>query len=104
MADFSIIQGESRSFDIDATNFGTIDAFKVELGQNNATKVKFKWPVTEGYEPLAKNGSVFTASMTTAITELMLSIYDLELTAFLNGQEIGKAIKKDFVQVKKQNS
>ena len=102
MADLTIIQGESRSIDIDATEFGTIDAFQVELSNNNRTEVKFKYPNTAGFEPLVKVGAVYTAYLTTAITNNLLGLYSLELTVFNGTQESGKAKHDDFMLVNQQ--
>lgn len=102
MADLTIIQGESRSIDIDATEFGTIDAFQVELSNNNRTAVKFRYPNTDGFEPLTKIGNVYTAQLTTAITNNLLGLYALELTVFNGTQESGKAKHDDFMLVNQQ--
>lgn len=99
---FEKIQGDSFTFNVDATNFGTIDGLLIEIGQNNSAKVKFKWPDTDGYEKLTKVGDVYTAAMTTAITELLLGMYDLEVTRILNGQENGKKIIQEFMLISKQ--
>ena len=103
MADFTITQGKSIAVNIDATNYGAIDAFQVELGQNNGTKVKFRYPATTGYNTLVKNGNVYTANLLTVITLAMLGRYDLELTAFIGVEEVGKDKKLDFMFVEKQN-
>ena len=103
MADFKIPQGKSIAVNIDATNYGAIDAFQVELGQNNGTKVKFRYPATTGYHTLIKNGNIYTANLLTVITLTMLGRYDLELTAFIGVEEVGKDKKIDFMYVEKQN-
>lgn len=102
MADFTIIQGESRDFNVDAAEFGLIDAFQIELSNNNRTAVKFRYPATTGFETLVKVGSVYTAYLTTAITNNLLGLYSLELTAFSGTQETGKAGHDDFMLVNQQ--
>ena len=103
MAITTITQGKSIAVNIDATNYGAIDAFQVELGQNNGTKVKFRYPTTTGYHTLVKNGNIYTANLLTVITLSMLGRYDLELTAFIGVEEVGKDKKLDFMFVEKQN-
>ena len=103
MAYFTIIQGKHVNFTIDATNYGTIDAFNVELGQNNSTKVKYRWPTTDGFHPMVNNNGVFTVNIHTTVSRELLGIYDLELTAELSGEEVGHDISADFMLVKRQN-
>ena len=102
MADFTIIQGESRSINIDATEFGTIDAFQVEITSNNRAAVKYRYPTTTGYNALTKVNSTYTAQLTTAITSELLGLYALELTAFAGTEETGKTIHSDFMLVNQQ--
>lgn len=102
MANFTITQGKSISVNIDATNYGAIDAFQVELGQSNGAKVKFRYPAATGYNTLIKNGDVYTTNLLTSITQGMLGIYDLELTAIIGDEEVGKDKHADFMYVEKQ--
>lgn len=103
MADFTIPQGKSIAVNFDATNYGVIDAFQVELGRGNSTKVKFRYPATTGFKTLTKVGNVYTANLLTAITSAMLGTYDLELTAFVGVEEVGKDKRLDFMYVENQN-
>lgn len=101
MADLTIIQGQSLPIDVNAANFGTIDALQVEIVQGNSAKVKYKYPTTTGYEELTKVGNVYTAQLTTAISSNLLGLHKLEITAFVGTQE-KKGIAEDFLMVNQQ--
>ena len=103
MADLTILQGQNLPISIDATNFGAITALQVELSINGNAEVKFKYPETEGYNLLIIDGNNYTAILTTEITNAMLGLYRLEITAFNGDQEIAKQDKKDFLQVNQQS-
>ena len=102
MADLTIIQGRALPINIDGTNFGTIDALQVELVQGNNSAVKFRYPATIGFEALTKVNDAYTAQLTTAITNNLLGLYNLEITAFVGTQETAKGTASDFIMVNQQ--
>ena len=60
MAKTTIVQGQSRTNKWNADTTGnTFDAIEIELTQNNKAAVKWRWPDTDGFEKLTKDGALY---------------------------------------------
>lgn len=103
MAALTILQGLQTPIDFDATAFGIIDAFQVELKMSNKAVLKWRYPTTTGYQSLTKVGDVYAAVILTADSSNLLGLYGVEATGFLGTAEVGKASNEDYLLVNKQS-
>lgn len=103
MADIIIPQGLQTPIDFDATAYGVIDAFQIELRKGNSAVLKWRYPTTTGYQALTKVGDVYTAVILTADSSNLLGLYGVETTGFVGTAEVGKAINNDYLLVNQQS-
>jgi uncharacterized repeat protein (TIGR01451 family) len=97
------LQGDTISFTVNATNFGTIDSLTVEVFKDNVTVVKFKDPAATGFLALVKAGANYTGVILPATSLLMEGMYGIELTA-TNGTVVQKAKNDTFILINKEAS
>lgn len=103
MAITTIIQGQSRINKWNADTTGnTFDAIEIELTKNNKSVIKWRWPDTEGFENMTKDGNLFWFNLTTPQSLLLLGNYSLEYAYITGGNAEEKNIVPDFLYVKEQ--
>ena len=94
-----ILQGHSLDFTVDATNYGDTVAFEVQVYTGNAVAQKFRYPETDGFAPLVKNGYIYEGVLTSAMTDTMLGIYGLIPIGVVEVGEDKKGFNPEFVKV-----
>lgn len=91
MAYTELIAGEARSgWTVDLSEFATPTSVLVEISQNKETILKYMYPETEGYSTLTKTDDVYSFDLTTAQTENLRGLYDMEVTLFDGTSQFAK--------------
>lgn len=103
MSKTTIVQGQSRKNKWNADTTGnTFDAIEIELTQNNRAAVKWRYPDTDGFETLTKDGALYWFNLTTELSMTLIGTYALEYAYIINGNAEEKNIVPDFLYVKEQ--
>lgn len=74
------IAGQTVTLSSDLTSISPFDSVIFEIGQYNNKKLQYKYPSTEGYKTISKNGNIYSFVMTSEDTANFLGVYGVELT------------------------
>lgn len=93
MAFENFIQGEPIPYSMDLTSaVGVIDfdAVLVEIYKNYQTALSFKYPLTAGFGEITKTDNIYSLTITSDQTKLLLGEYGIELTFLKSDKEVAK--------------
>lgn len=98
MANDSYIQGVPINFYIDLTDLGTFSdvMFEIYVPSNKMAVITAKYlNPTSSQLQVTRNGTIYSFSITSDQTEVMLGDYKIELTYYNSGGEIIDKIQSD---------
>lgn len=76
----SYISGQTVTLSSDLTSISPFDSVVFEIGQSNRKLYQFKYPATEGYKTVSKNGNVYSFILSSDDTANFLGVYGVEMT------------------------
>lgn len=82
-------QGSTLDFSIDLTTIEPFDSIKIEVYNevDKSTILTYKYPVISGFETITKLGSIYSFTISSTQSALMLGIYGFEITKIIGTKE-----------------
>lgn len=88
----TIYQGTTQPLSLDLSGKGIIESvefkiFKVEPNSKSLVS-KYRYPTTEGFEAVVKDGDNYTMTLSDTTTNNMLGVYGIEVTYSVDSKPI----------------
>lgn len=98
--------GSAIPFHCDTTLLGSLDSvqFRVYNPNNNQTKAKYAYPITEGFGTVAKDGNVYSFTVSATESASMIGVWQVEMAYVQAGGDTLKTIDSGILEIEQSAS